>query len=50
MTKVCLGLQGVYILENTSPLEGGGKYQPMSFWAKKMKSGRENEGKCKRKR
>ncbi len=40
---------GVYILENTLPL-GRGKYQPMSVGGKNMKSGREIEGKWKRKR
>jgi hypothetical protein len=29
---------------------GGGEYQPMSFGGKNMKSRREKEGKCKRKR
>ncbi len=40
---------GVYILENTLP-PGRGKYQPMSVGGNNMKSGREKEGKCKRKR
>ncbi len=31
------------------PSPWGGKYQPMSFGGKNMKSGREKEGKCKRK-
>jgi hypothetical protein len=39
------------VLENTPPPLGGrGKYQPMSFGGNNMKSGREKEGKCKRKR
>jgi hypothetical protein len=36
---------GVYIMENTSPPGGEGKYQPMSFGGKNMKQGREKEGK-----
>jgi hypothetical protein len=39
---------GVYILE-IPPLPLWGEYQPMSFGGKKIKSGREKEGKCKRK-
>ncbi len=52
------------MLENTTILGGGGQgsinwkipprgegeYQPLSFGEKNMKSGREKEGKCKRKR
>jgi hypothetical protein len=41
---------GAYILENTPPPLGGGKYQPMSFGGKNMKRQREKGGKCKRKR
>jgi hypothetical protein len=40
---------GVYILENTPPPPAGGKYQPMSFGGKNMRSGREKEGKVKKK-
>jgi hypothetical protein len=40
---------GVYILKNTPPPPGGGKYQLISFGGKNMKSGREKEGNCKRK-
>jgi hypothetical protein len=36
------------ILENTPPPPGGGKYQPMSFGGKNIKS-REQRGKCKTK-
>ncbi len=32
------------------PPWGGGKYQPMSFGVKNMKSGREKEGKCTKKK
>ncbi len=41
---------GAYILENTPPPPGGGKYQPMSFGGKNMKRERQKGGKCKRKR
>ncbi len=40
---------GVYIMENTPPPRGGGKYQPMSFGGKNMKRRREKGGKCKEK-
>jgi hypothetical protein len=43
-------LTGVYILENTLPPWGGGKYQPMSFGGRNMKRPREKGGKCRRKR
>jgi hypothetical protein len=34
----------------TLPPRGGGEYKPMSFGGKNMKNGRENGGKCYRKR
>jgi hypothetical protein len=37
----------VYILENTPPHPGGGKYQPISFGGQNMKNRREKEGKLK---
>jgi hypothetical protein len=40
--------RGLYIGKYPFPREG--KYQPMSFGGKNMKSGREKGGKCKRKR
>jgi hypothetical protein len=40
--------RGLYIEKYPPP--PGGEYQPMSFRGKYMKSGREKEGKCKRKR
>jgi hypothetical protein len=39
--------RGLYT-KNTPPQ--GGEYQPMSFAGKNMKRGRENGGKCNRKR
>jgi hypothetical protein len=48
--SVDLSHAGVYILENTPPPLGGGKYRPMSFGGENMKRRREKRGKFKRKK
>jgi hypothetical protein len=42
--------RGLYTGKYPPLLGGGGEYQPMSFGGKSMKSQREKEGQCKRKR